>query len=96
MRPETTYRLVVPCRRYSHVLGFVAHINAGGIGMYHFQAEFLALGVPDQRRHDDCDATTVADGNLASDLRNYKVQHGVLVLSVGLDVQRALTTTNQA
>src|SRR6266403_3048377 len=39
-------RLAIPRRGYSHVVGFVADINARGIGMYHFQAEVIALDLP--------------------------------------------------
>src|SRR5208283_2886707 len=44
--PEATYRLTIPCRRDSHIVGFVADINAGGIRMDHLQADVFALDLP--------------------------------------------------
>src|SRR5437660_1132380 len=41
--PEPPYRLAVPARRYSYIVGFVADINARSIGMHHFQTEVFAL-----------------------------------------------------
>ena len=38
---ETPYRLVVPARWYSYIVGFVADINTGGFQMYHLHAEYL-------------------------------------------------------
>ena len=43
---EASYRLAVPARRYRHVVGFVADINARGVGMDHFQAAVFALDFP--------------------------------------------------
>ena len=43
---EASHRLVVAARRYRHIVGFVADINARGIGMEHFQAEVFALDFP--------------------------------------------------
>src|SRR6202022_4496786 len=43
---EAPYRLVVPARRYSYKVGFVADINAGGIRMYHLQADIFTLDLP--------------------------------------------------
>jgi len=43
---EATYGLAVPCRRHGHIVGFVADINACGVGMDHFQAEVFALDFP--------------------------------------------------
>jgi len=43
---EAPYRLLVPARRYSYIVGFVADINAGGIGMYHLQADIFTLDLP--------------------------------------------------
>src|SRR5215468_6891717 len=40
---EASYRLVVAGRRYRHIVGFVADINARGIGVDHFQAQVFAL-----------------------------------------------------
>src|SRR5206468_130968 len=44
--PEASYRLAVSARRYRRIVGFVANINACGIGMDHFQAEVFALDLP--------------------------------------------------
>jgi hypothetical protein len=43
---EAPHRLLVPARRYSYIVGFVADINAGGIRMYHFQADIFTLDLP--------------------------------------------------
>src|SRR5439155_287780 len=44
--PEAPYRLAVPARRYSYVVGFVADIDASGIGMHNLSAEIFALDLP--------------------------------------------------
>src|SRR5215469_12663063 len=44
--PELPYRLAVSVRRYRHIVGFVADINARSVGMDHFQAEVIALYLP--------------------------------------------------
>src|SRR2546423_13554443 len=44
--PEASYRLAVSARRDRRIVGFVADINARGIGMDHFQAEGFALDLP--------------------------------------------------
>src|SRR5215469_15714569 len=36
---EASYRLFVAARRYCHIVGFVADINARGIGVEHFQVQ---------------------------------------------------------
>ena len=41
--PKAPYRLAVPARRYRYIVGFVADINARGIGMYHLQTDIFAL-----------------------------------------------------
>jgi len=41
--PEAPYRLAVPARGYRHVVGFVADVNASGVGVDHFQAEVFTL-----------------------------------------------------
>jgi hypothetical protein len=43
---EAPYRLLVPARRYSYIVGFVADINAGGIWMYYLQADIFTLDLP--------------------------------------------------
>src|SRR5207249_6349120 len=44
--PEAPYRLAAPARRYSYVVGFVADIDASGIGMHNLSAEIFALDLP--------------------------------------------------
>src|SRR6266568_8211109 len=43
---EAAYGLAVPCRRHGHIVGFVADINACGVGMHDFQTEIFALDFP--------------------------------------------------
>src|SRR5215469_6106531 len=43
---EATYCLAVPCRWHRHIVGFVADVNACGIGMHDFQTEILTLDFP--------------------------------------------------
>src|SRR5262249_45040901 len=40
---KTPYRLAVPGRRYSYVVGFVPNINTRSLGMHHLQTKIFAL-----------------------------------------------------
>ena len=40
---EATHWLTIPGGRHRHVVGFVAKINAGGMGMHHFPSEVFSL-----------------------------------------------------
>jgi hypothetical protein len=46
--PEATHRLAIACRGYRYVVGFVADVNAGSLGMNHLQADVFALDLPHQ------------------------------------------------
>src|SRR5882762_8829741 len=43
---EASHRFGIARRWYGRVVGFITYINAGGIGMHHFQAEVIALDPP--------------------------------------------------
>jgi len=45
---KSSHWLAVAARRYSYIVGFVANINARGIGMYHLQTERFALDFPNR------------------------------------------------
>jgi len=43
---EAPHGLLVSGRRYCHVVGFVADINAGRMGVHHLQTEVFRLDFP--------------------------------------------------